>query len=166
MLWCKWRLFVILFMILHEFPNVLLKYSKNSHWNNDCWNHLPFLMMHHTCNIWLGGHTTVFPFEMKIHEWKVWQGGHITSFPFLRYGSGQMSRHMLFSGYKRQEHTSKMQETCKKHARLSSPWLHSSGTLLPFSYGIENGVQYAKLMNIHTASQTSEKQISIMLAKI
>ena len=82
MLWCKWRLFIILFMILHEFSNVLLKYSKNSHWNNDCWNHLPFLMMHHTRKIWLGSRTTASPFWMKIHEWKVWQGGHTTLFPF------------------------------------------------------------------------------------
>ena len=117
MLWCKWRLFIILFMILHEFPNVLLKYSKNSHWNNDCWNHLPFLMMHHTRKIWLGSRTTASPFWMKIHEWKVWQGGHTTLFPFSCYGRGQISCHMLFSGYKRQEHTSKMQAKREKHAR-------------------------------------------------
>ena len=74
MLWCKWRLFVILFMILREFPIVLLKYSKNSR----C-HHLPFLMMHHTRKIWLGGRTTAFPFWMKIWEWK---GGRATWFPF------------------------------------------------------------------------------------
>ena len=61
-------------MILHEFPIVLLKYSKNSR----C-HHLPFFMMHHTRKIWLGGRATVFPFWMKICEW---QGGRTTWFPF------------------------------------------------------------------------------------
>ena len=67
-----------------------------------------------------------------------------TDFPFSRYRRGQWSRHIgpqkeshVFLAYKRQEHASKTRETCEKHARLSGGRLHSSGTLLPFSYGDE-----------------------------
>ena len=69
-------------MILHEFPIVPLKYSKNSRWNNDFCHHLPFLMTRHTRKIWQGSRATAFPFWMKIREWKVWQGGRATAFPF------------------------------------------------------------------------------------
>ena len=63
-------------------------------------------------------------------------------FPFSCYRRGQWSRHIgpqkeshVFSAYKRQEHASKTRETCEKHASLSGGQLHSSSTLLPFSYG-------------------------------
>ena len=128
MLWCKWRLLVILLVILHEFPIVLLKYSKNSR----C-HHLPFLMTRHTRKIWLGGRATAFPFWMKIREWKVWQGGRATSFPFwieiresavLEWGRAtiglQKECHVRFGpiyGIPREQNTSKTRETCEKHAR-------------------------------------------------
>ena len=135
-------------MILHEFPIVLLKYSKNSR----C-HHLPFLMMCHTCKIWLGGRATVFPFWMKICEWK---GGRTTWFPFSikirvsRWGCATLTS---FFGQKSDFHAIEGEEgratcffgatkgrstraKCEKHASISGPRLHSSGTLLPFSYGI------------------------------
>ena len=135
-------------MILHEFPIVLLKYSKNSHYH-----HLPFLMMRHTRKIWLGGRATAFPFWMKIREWK---GGRATWFPFSikihvsRWGSATLTS---FFGQKSNFRAIEGEEglaTCffgatkgrstqakrEKHASLPGRRLHSSGTLLPFSYGI------------------------------
>ena len=133
MLWYKWRLFVILFMILHEFPIVPLKYSKNSRWNNDFCHHLPFLMARHTRKIWLGGRATVFPFTIEIREWKVWQGGRATWFPFLiemresavlEWGRAtiglQKECHVRFGpiyGIPREQNASKTRETCEKHTR-------------------------------------------------
>ena len=78
-----------------------------------------------------------------------------TDFQFPHYRRGGRSHHIgpqkeshVLSTYKRQEHMSKMQakcekhasnmqETCKKHASISGPWLHSTGTFLPFSYGMD-----------------------------
>ena len=65
----------IICYFIHEFP-----ISKNSCWNNDFCHHLPFLMMCHTCKIWLGGCATMFPFWMKIHEWKLRLHHHISIF--------------------------------------------------------------------------------------
>ena len=58
-----------------------------------------------------------------------------TEIRFPRYRRGGRSRHVLFWGYKRQEHTSKTWAKREKHASLPGGRLHSSGTLLPFSYG-------------------------------
>ena len=78
-----------------------------------------------------------------------------TDFWFPHYRRGGRLRHIgpqkkshVLSNYKRQEHVSKTRETCEqhtrnmwatceKHASISGPWLHSTGTFLPFSYGIE-----------------------------
>ena len=59
-----------------------------------------------------------------------------TEIQFPRYRRGGRSGHMLFWGYKRQEHVSKTRAKCEKHVSLPSPRLHSFGTLLPFSYGM------------------------------
>ena len=56
---------------------------------------------------------------------------------FPCYRRGGRSGHVLFWGYKRQEHASKTRAKHEKHASLPGPQLHSSGTLLPFSYGIK-----------------------------
>ena len=54
--------------------------------------------------------------------------------PFSCYGRGQISCHMLFSGYKRQEHTSKMQAKREKHARNMQDYpAHDYTPLAPFS---------------------------------
>ena len=60
-----------------------------------------------------------------------------TEIRFPRYRRGGRSGHVLFWGYKRQEHASKTRAKREKHASLPGRRLHSSGTLLPFSYGIK-----------------------------
>ena len=77
-----------------------------------------------------------------------------TEIRFPRCRRGGRSRHIgpekeshVLSTYKRQEHASKtretcerharnMRETCEKHASISGRRLHSTGTFLPFSYGM------------------------------
>ena len=164
-------------MILHEFPIVLLKYTKNSH----C-HHLPFLMMRHTHKIWLGGRATAFPFWTKICEWK---GGRATWFPFSikirvsRWGHATLTS---FFGQKSDFRTIEGEEgraTCffgatkgrstrakrEKHASLPGSRLHSSGTLLPFSYGMDEGITRAVVTKRWRSSRVCIQNEDVHIAR-
>ena len=136
-MWCKWRLFVILFMILHEFPIVLLIFATTFlfWWRAtlvkfgrevapQC-----FLFEWKSASEKFGREVTPprFHFQSKSASHAEVTPPHFyfrTDFPFSRYRRGRWSRHIgpqkeshVLSTYKRQEHASKTRETCELHAR-------------------------------------------------
>ena len=66
-----------------------------------------------------------------------------TDFRFPRYRRGGRSRHVLFSGYKRQEHASKMRAKREKHARNMRVYPAPDYTApAPFSPSLMDGRGY------------------------